>query len=497
MKSNDNHVNGSKHLANFLLRITLFTVGAILTFLTSCKKFVEIPPPISQLVTASVFNNNATATSAQTVIYAQMVNNTESYNMALNNGLLSDELINYGTTIYSKQFYINAMAATTISQGGPWSNAYNYIYQANQVILGITTNKGVSAAVGQQLTGEALFVRAFWHFYLTSLYGDVPLVLTTDYKQNALASRTPRLQVLQQVITDLTNAEGMLNANYVDSSDTLTTTERVRPNKSVAAALLARAYLYLGDYNNHNTGNYKSAEDAATAVIGNSALYSLCPDLNNVFLANSSEAIWQLQIPQPSSDDTPDGLRFILIAAPSSGNFGSSTISPQLLNTFEPGDLRRQNWIDSIITTSSTVPYYFPYKYKVYDQPVSTEYDMMLRLSEQYLIRAEARARQNNTSGAVSDLDVIRNRAGLPNYSGATDQTSVLATILHERQVELFTEWGHRWLDLNRTGNTTAVMSIVTPSKGGTWNPDGYQELYPIPQTDRNTDPNLTQNTGY
>jgi starch-binding outer membrane protein, SusD/RagB family len=71
----------------------------------------------------------------------------------------------------------------------------------------------------------------------------------------------------------------------------------------------------------------------------------------------------------------------------------------------------------------------------------------------------------------------------------------LLIAILHERQVELFTEWGHRWLDLKRTGNVNAVMSIVTPSKGGTW--QATDQLFPIPQGDIDKNPNIIQNSGY
>src|SRR6202000_1804437 len=97
-------------------------------------------------------------------------------------------------------------------------------------------------------TGEAKFIRAFWHLYLTNVYGDVPLALTTDYNVTGKLSRTPRVQVLQQVITDLKDAQSSLNSNYVDVTDTTATTERVRPNKAAATALLARVCLYLGDY---------------------------------------------------------------------------------------------------------------------------------------------------------------------------------------------------------------------------------------------------------
>src|SRR5690606_29156305 len=126
------------------------------------------------------------------------------------------------------------------------------------------------------------------------------------------------------------------------------------------------------------------------------------------------------------------------------------------------------------------------------------EYSMMLRLGEQYLIRAEARAKQGNLASAISDLDAIRDRAGLPliaDINPAISQNALLDLILHEREVELFSEWGHRWFDLIRAGHADERMVIVTPSKGGTW--EITDQLLPIPYNEILLNVNLIQNPGY
>jgi tetratricopeptide (TPR) repeat protein len=442
-------------------------------------------------VSTNVFDNGNTATSAMVAIYTEMFSNNESYNMAEHQGLLSDELTSYSTATDQIEFYTNALVAVN-SNYGSWNNAYNYIYQANAIIENLQNNGSISPAVAQQLIGESKFVRAFWHFYLTNEYGDVPLVTTTLYTVTENLSRTPQAQVYAQIIQDLKDAEASLNVNYVDATDTAITTERVRPSKGAAEALLARIYLY--------EGKYDSAESYANLVINNN-LYRLCANLSplmgpgSVFLKNSTEAIWQLSTPLPTpSLNTEDAQDFILISAPGTGELNSTTISPQLLNSFEPGDLRRTNWIDSFQT------YYFPYKYQAYNTSTVTEYTMVLRLAEQYLIRAETEAQLNNLTSAANDLNVIRNRAGLSSISDsiASSQTTLLSAILHERQVELFTEWGHRWFDLIRSGTVNSVMGNpenVCKSKGGVWSPTSA--LYPIPETELAADPNLTQNTGY
>ena len=465
----------------FVLIMILLVVG--------CTKFVQIGPPTTELVTASVFSDNSSATAAQVAIYTSMVNNYESAYMAVNCGLLGDELTNYENSTNYIPFYINQLTAS--ENPGPWNTAYNYIYQANAIISAIQSSSSLSPAVQRQLLGESKFIRAFWFFYLTNLYGDVPLVLTTDYKVNATIARTSKSLVYQQIVSDLIAAKTLMNVNYIDATDTAVTTDRSRPIKWAATALLARVYLY--------TGDNSDAESEADSVINNASLYGLC-SIDSVFLANSNEAIWQLGIPLPTNYNTPDAQVFILLGQPGGGQ-NCCSISPQLLNSFEPGDGRRMNWIDSFQVAGSPVTnYYYPYKYKVRDSTVVVENVMVLRLAEQYLIRAEAQVKQGNMGGAVNDLNTIRQRASLNPYAGATDQQSVMTAILHERQVELFTEWGHRWLDLIRTNSVDSVMTVVTPFKSSgstTWSANNYQALFPIPQLERNVDVNLTQNPGY
>jgi len=457
-------------------------IGAFLT--TGCKKLVEVPPPVTQLVTSSVFNNNYTATAALTDIYSNM--DGESLGMEVYTGWSGDELIDYSGG--SGSIYHNALTAENDGSSLQfWSTFYQYIYRANAVLEGLQGQHGVSPSVSNQLSGEALLIRAFWYFYLVNMYGDVPLVLSTDYNVNRMAARVTKDKVYEQMVTDLNRADSLLSSNFVDATDTATTTERVRPNQSTAQALLARVYLYKGDY--------PQAEAAASAVIADSR-FVLLSDLTQVFLKNSQETIWAL-MPTPTTYHTGEGGFLTLTAAPANATYATA-FSTRMMSAFEPQDKRRAIWIDSINALGQT--FYYPSKYKAdFTSTTQTEYPIMLRLSEQYLIRAEARAWQNNLTGAnsdVSDLNAIRNRAGLSPYSGGTDRTSLLNAISHERQVELFTEWCDRWFNLKRTGVVDSLMTIVTPEKGGQgWAP--YQALYPIKITDLQTDPNLTQTPGY
>jgi hypothetical protein len=137
---------------------------------------------------------------------------------------------------------------------------------------------------------------------------------------------------------------------------------------------------------------------------------------------------------------------------------------------------------------------YFPSKYKIKSGTPLKEYSMVIRLAEIYLIRAEARAQQNNLSGAIDDLNTIRWRAGLGGTLFTT-KAGILAAIQKERRIELFSEWGQRWLDLKRSASVDSVMANQTQIKGNTWT--STQQLYPIPLAEISANPNLVQNSGY
>jgi starch-binding outer membrane protein, SusD/RagB family len=490
----------------FQITLTMLLVAALSQ--SGCRKLVEVPPPENSIVQQNIYTDNASAIATLTAIYTNMMDLTPStftgnQSISLLSGLSADELTLYSGNTYPTfiGYYTNSLSATspTMATGSEhWIALYNYVFKSNAAIEGLSSQAAqeLDATVRQQLLGEAKFLRAFYYFYLVNLFGDVPLALTSDYKVNSSLLRSPKADVYQQIITDLSEAEKLLSENYLDYTLLNSSTERVRPTRWAATALLSRVYLY--------TGNHLGAEEKASAVIANSGVFTL-PPLNDVFLKNSSEAIWQLQ-PTTLYFNTQEATTFIIPpTGPTDGNSIDNPVylSSQVRNSFETGDNRavNGNWIN--VTTVDSIDYYFPYKYKNGVQDLSittpdaqTEYLMVLRLGEQYLIRAEARAQQNNIAGAQSDLNMIRTRAGLSNIT-ANDQTSLLDAIVHERQVELFTEWGHRWLDLKRTQAVDEVMTMVTPlkSSGAQWN--SYQQWYPLPLSDLQNSPKLEQNAGY
>ncbi len=453
----------------------LFIISLIIMtglIIQSCKKFVQIPSPTDQIVSSEVFSNDQSAIAAISGLYSQMMQSNLYFingAMSLYPALSADELRLAVPNQEQLPFEQNAIPVTSrIIQNNLWRYAYMYIYQANAIIEGLSQSNSVSKNVKSQLTGEAKFVRAFCYFYLVNLFGGVPLILATDYKQNELKPRVSVDAIYKHIIADLQDAHQILSVPYPSDG-------RVRPNKWTATALLARVYLYRKQYD--------KAEAASSTVI-NSGDYSLEKDLNKVFLANSTEAIWQL-MPVSPYFNTAEGYGFI----PSSSSIiPNYKIDSGLLNSFEAGDQRKTDWLDSNIVNGIT--YYYPYKYKIASGSDKVEYNMILRLAEQYLIRAEARAELDKMNDAVSDLNKIRHRAGLPN-TNAMDKQSLINAIRHERREELFTEWGHRWFDLKRWG---IIDKVLLDEKPG-WRPS--DKLYPIPYQEMMSNPNLKQNTEY
>lgn len=460
-------------------RIHIFLAGLMMLSASACNKYVETPLPKNELVSGLVFTDDKTATAAVTGLYSDM--NALNYQFA--NVLVSylsamqaDEMYYYTGYADYDVFRENRLLPSSTFPQRMFAAVYAYIYQTNACIEGLSTATGLTASVKNQLLGEAYFTRSFLYFYLVNMYGDVPMITSTDYKVNGVKPRAPRAEIYNMIIANLKQAVELMGDDYP-------TGLRLRPNKAAANALLARTYLY--------NQQWALAEATATLVISDSR-YSLLKDLNTVFLANSQEAIWQLQpVNVTGGRNTWEGFTSTPGTPTASALFRLDTI--QLIRKFEPNDLRLANWTGFRKTTAGAT-YYFPYKYKVRLGTVGaiTEYSMVMRIAEQYLIRAEARIQQGKLSDGRDDLDAIRKRAGLPDLSTSLTQPALLLAVEQERKVELFAEWGHRWFDLKRTKRSDAVLG---PLKGANW--QSTDTLYPIPSDAIRTNVNLTQNEGY
>jgi len=466
-------------------------------FQTSCKKLLEIDPPIDKISATTVFSSTTFAVQAMTGVYADIIQHFENGNVILDHSLrlayIADELTPVKVTGGpALQSYRNAYSFDPGGTQAGWVAWYTFIYRVNAILDGVKASTGIPQQSKTVLNGEAKFMRAFCYFYLVNLYGDCPLITMSLYSQNINVPRVSRDLIYAQMVQDLKDAQSSLTDNYLGIDLATPTTEKVRPNKIAATALLARVYLYMG--------KWKEAEAEATTVINNSN-YSLLTDLNSVFLKNSGEAIWQLQPnPQGSSNYITANTLLAAYLIPNPGDTPNWIASDDLLAAMEPGDLRKENWLENADDGSGNL-YLIPFKYKLGKfQMDQQEYIMVLRLAEQYLIRAEARAQQGRLTGsesAESDVNAIRSRAGLPGTTAGNDQTAMLAEIAKQRFAELFMEWGDRWLDLKRTGKINEVMQVACPKKGGVWDPN--KALFAIPASEFLYNPALHghQNPGY
>lgn len=453
------------------LLLSLVFIG----LLAACSNFTDVDLPSSQLTSAVVFENKNTANAAMIDIYSKIRDHglLTGYPSGLSSqlGLYADELQYFGLSGTGQAgFYSNSLLPANPEISELWNSSYNQIYAANAILEGLAKSVSLPVADRQQLTGEALFARALIHFYLVNSYGPVPYITTTDYKVNSTVSRMSQTIVYIQIKKDLEQAVDLLPIDYLGS-------ERVRPNKAAAYAILARLCLYMG--------LWEEASNNASAVLNQTDLYIWPVSLDLMFEKDSSSTIWQL-MPASAGANTYEGNNFIFTQGPPP----SIAIAEDLVNAFTPDDLRKTHWLKAV--TDGITTWYHAYKYKEQSNTGSSaEYSIVLRMAEQYLIRAEARAQTGDLIGAKEDLNKTRNLAGLGNTSAA-NAAQIIEAVLVERRLEFFTEYGHRFFDLKRTGKLDQTLSPIKSQ----WQTSDH--LLPLPESELLLNNNLNpQNEGY
>ncbi len=343
-----------------------------------------------------------------------------------------------------------------------WAQAYFAINQANIVIANIETYDEADRAAK---SAEALFIRGAVYFELAKSYGQpysagsvgsnlgVPILLTPDNFD--LVSRETVQATYDQAIADLTAAR-----------DALPSSNGVFATSHVANAILSRVYL--------QTGQYALAAAAANAVIQSGA-FSLEPVFADAFnnSGNSSEDIFALQVTEV------DGAQSLntFFGASSAGGRGDISINAAHIALYEAGDARSAFFYNDTDGDLATPLRTSKWQNQYGNIPV-------VRLAEMYLTRAEANFRsgvaQVGPNTPLQDVDVVRARAGLASAGAVT-----LASILLERKLELAFE-GQLLHDLKR--NQSSIGSF-------TYTAD--ELIFPIPQAERDVNPNLVQNSGY
>lgn len=442
----------------------------------SCDDFTDVGLPKSQVTREIVFKDDELAKSAMAGIYRSLEETgflSGSQNGAqVMLGAYVDELQSYAVATNDVSiFYTLSHNASSNKVSTLWTTSFTQLYYINSVIEGVENSTQISASVKSRLKGEGLFLRGLIHLYLAQTFGSVPYVDTTDYEVNQSIGKSSVAEVFAKCKADLLVAEPLLTATLPKGS-------RVYPTKMAAYAILARIAYYEKDW------------DAAlrySDLVINHAQYQMEPELNKVFLKDSSSSIWQL-LPFNAVYNTYQGNVFILNTAPPT----NVALRQDFVAGFEAGDGRRAFWVGQR-NSSQNQTFYFPFKYKQYSTSTSSlEYSVVLRVEELYLIRAEAYMIRGQHALALNDLNAIRTRAGLPSLTSNGDAVVLTSALVRERRSELFTEFGHRFYDLRHYGLLDEVMSAKKPE----WRT--HFGLLPLPEKELLLNSNLNpQNNGY
>ncbi|MEX0315731.1 MAG: RagB/SusD family nutrient uptake outer membrane protein [Allomuricauda sp.] len=384
-----------------------------------------------------------------------------------------------------------------------WADSYDGIQRCNAILNRIDAIEDMDEGTKTIRKGEVLFLRGLMYFNLVRLFGDVPLVITetTDPFDAFGNGRNQVSEVYAQIVNDLTMASSSLPANQSVVG---------KATSGAAFALLGKVQLTLGNYSE------------AISALGNVSGYSLVPNYADIFgeaNENNVESIFEVQYVSGSGSTfianglgnaLGEGSAYANLFAPVGGSsivingnsLGSNRPTSDLWNSYDPTDLRR----DANIGQFGPDNVRYPIKLV---GPAAGDLDsdvnaIVLRYADVLLMHAEALNEQGYVAdGQAFDLiNQIRARAGLADLTSATvaNQQEFRLAVENERRWELAFE-NHRWFDLIRTGRALEVIQNHTTETAN--NPvllssvSNNQLLFPIPQNEIDTNPDLTQNPGY
>lgn len=482
--------------------IAKITALAFLLFVSSCQKdegFLD-KSPNGVLSTSNFYKTPGDAEAAAIASYTIM-HDFWMKSIAFKKDIISDDAVKgQGVDLAALSNFDNLnFSATDGVNQTIWGLFYKGVYLTN-LVLDYVPDIEMEQAQKNRILGEAYFLRGFYYYNLVIRYGGVPVVSST--KNAVLTPARATTEATWAFIEEnLTNAAELLPwRNQYSSADL------GRADKGASLALLGNAFLFQEKWQN--------AFDAYKQVI-ESANYSLQPSFGDLFKPeydNGVESVFEIQYRGGEEFSYGNGFNFWVRPRNGSTIFGLGFCMPtqDLVDEFEDGDPRLRYTViregDIISEEVKDFPFQaawapetgMSYGKYVVDIPVGGNAERheqnlkQIRYAEVLLGYAEAAYRLGNTTETVAKLNLIRQRARggnalvLPDLTGSED---LFAAIVHERRVELALE-GKRYFDLVRWGLATQELG-----------PLGYQSarqgLYPIPQTELDVNPSLTQNPGY
>ncbi|MCX8530854.1 RagB/SusD family nutrient uptake outer membrane protein [Chryseobacterium luquanense] len=451
--------------------ILITGILSVLTTCISCEKMLEVDMPTNQINSDQIFENIQTANAALSGLYAGLYDNSPLSGDQTGRilALYTDELNYYQATSNTGiiEIYQNTLIDSNPLVNSYWTNAYQKIYMSNAILEGVENSTALPSAEKERLKGEALTIRSILFFYLQQVYGNIPYPVTTNYMINQTIEKTPTAEVLQRIESDLKEAVPLLNDSYRN-------VERIFLNRKSAQLFLAKVLMTQKKWNE---------AEIVLKEIRQSSLYVFQNDITKVFEKSGTHIIWQLK-PKNNTDPVKEMSSYYFAnAAPL-----NAALTPAFYNIFDASDKRRLNWITPVTVGSNT--WYRVNKYKNTTNN-TTEYSIVLRLEEVYLLLAEALAQQDKTSEALPLINAVRQRANISVLTLPLTKEALLSEILLENRKEFFTEFGHRFMDLKRNNQLTILSGVKTNWKT-------FHQVWPIPQKELLLNNKLNpQNEGY
>lgn len=460
-------------------KINLIVLFSILIF-TSCEDQLDVLPE-DNVASNTIFNSLATTEGAVVGMYSKLQSGDLNGMSQLMSDFMSDNVEFVGSFPSLQEVDQFETLATNSSIDNIWLDGYEAIAATNNIIVNLPTADvpGITDAQRAQFIAEAKFVRAWTHFHLVNLFAQpyqfsngtnfgVPIQL--DFFTGAISQFQLERSTVNEVHTQVEN-------DLMEAIVDLPTSNGLRARKSSAEALLARLYLYREDWAN-------AANFANSAIAGGSlaTAYDFYDDNST-----SSEHLFVIANSPTDGPQEPAGSDEVYVnfynAAP--GGRGDAPFSQDLIDLFAltPSD-KRFTELSVAATDAGGNNTFFTTKYP--DVVNNASDGMALRVTEMYLIRAEANFRAGTSVGdtPLNDINALRARAGLANL-GSVD----LDAILLERRKELCFE-GHRRMDLLRNNLN------LKPGGGAETAPGANKVIFPIPDDETTNNTNITQNPG-
>ncbi|MCC2590308.1 RagB/SusD family nutrient uptake outer membrane protein [Chryseobacterium sp. MFBS3-17] len=440
---------------------------------TSCSDWIETDFPQNQIATEQVFEDVQSANAALAGLYGNLWNSSLISGGYDGLGALLSSYTDDLTCFYADNgngaldLYHNQQLSTNIMVDKVWTSTYQQIYMTNSIIHGTENSTTISSTEKNRIIGESLFIRTLLYFNLVQIFGDIPYTESIDYEYNRTLTKSTVSALLTKLEMDIEKAIELLPEEYRSA-------ERIYVNKSTAMMLKAKLMLL--------SGKWQETETISKSLLQNPS-YSLEGDVTKVFTKTNHGILWQLK-PKNNGDATKEyTLYYFNNSIPN-----RYALTQDLFNNFSSQDLRLQHWISTITVNQNN--YYRSMKYKN-AAGNTTEYSVVFRIAELYYILAESLIKQNKLTEAISYLNVIRTRAGLPLLSTNLSASQILQELQVDKRREFFAEMGHRFFDLKRWGLLPNLQNIKP-------NWQTHHKVWPLPQSELLLNSNLNpQNEGY